>query len=61
MYATETHRALNQIHRARAARQRRTEITLDPDRRRAVEWNLLRGGFAVEESINNPDTTVIKW
>lgn len=61
MYATETHRVLAQIHAARTARQRRTEVTIDPERRRAVEWNLQRGGFKVEESIHSPEMTVIKW
>jgi hypothetical protein len=60
-YATETHRAMAQVNRARMARQKRTEITLDPMRRRAVEWNLQRGGFIVEESTLDPNMTVIKW
>lgn len=57
----ETRRACIQARAARMHGLRRTEISLAPNRREAVEFNLRNMGYRVAVSIDDPEMTVIKW
>ena len=57
----ETKRVIDRINLARRMGLRSTEISLDPGRRAAVEWNLKQMGFAISTHKFCAEHTVISW